>query len=184
ADLQRQYALKSMSPNHWKFLRMRPANFPTLRIAQFSAFCQNFKEFFPLVFKIESLNLLLSSLNCLSVNEYWLDHYRFGQPCAKHRGVIGSATAKTIFINSICLLLFAYGKRYDDVELMNQCFERLSRVGAERNSIINRYRTLGIEVSSAVETQALKHLKTTYCDNKRCLDCEIGLQIIKKNRNE
>src|SRR5690554_2023241 len=89
ADLQRQYALKSMSPNHWKFLRMRPANFPTLRIAQFSAFCQNFKEFFPLVFKIESLNLLLSSLNCLSVNEYWLDHYRFGQPCAKHRGVIG-----------------------------------------------------------------------------------------------
>lgn len=184
ADLQRQHGLKSMSPNHWSFLRMRPANFPTLRIAQFSAFCQNFKDFFPLVFEIESLNLLQSRLNRLSLNEYWLEHYRFGQRCARHRGVIGAAAAKTIFINSLCLMLFAYGRRNDDVELVNLSFERLSGVGAERNSITDRFRSLGVEVRSAVESQALKHLRTIYCDNKRCLDCEIGLQIIKKNRNE
>lgn len=184
ADLQKQYGLKPMSPNHWNFLRMRPANFPTLRIAQFSAFCQNFDQFFPPVFEIESLNLLSLHLKRLSLNEYWFEHYRFGERSARHHGAVGEAAAKTIFINSLCLLLFAYGRRYDDVGLMDQSFERMSGVRAEKNSITDRYQLMGLEVNSAVESQALKHLKTIYCESKRCLDCEIGLQIIKKNRNE
>ncbi len=81
-------------------------------------------------------------------------------------------------------MLFAYGRQQEDVGLMDQSFERMARVGAERNSIVDRYRKLGVKVRSAVETQGLKQLKTIYCDKKRCLDCEIGLQIIKKNRNE
>jgi hypothetical protein len=184
AGLKSKHGLKPMAYHHWRFLRMRPANFPTLRIAQFSAFCHRFEDFFSPVLEIENLTLWESMLKSLVLNPYWSVRYRFGKAGHPHHPAVGSAAAKTIFINWLCLLLFAYGRRHEDVDRMDQSFERMARVGAERNSIVDRYRRLGVKVRSAVDTQGLKQLKTIYCDKKRCLDCEIGLQIIKKSRNE
>jgi len=178
--LRKIHKLKPIENTNWKFLRMRPSNFPTFRLAQFAAFCFEINHFFALIIETENLNLWKIRFNALRVTEYWSTHYHFQKVTAKHSTQLGKETIELVFINTIAVLLFSYGRYASNDNYIDRCIAFLESIKPENNRIIQRYKELGIRVESAAETQALKHLKTIYCDRKRCLYCEIGSQIIKK----
>jgi hypothetical protein len=174
------HKLKPMDSVNWKFLRMRPSGFPTTRLAQFAALCFSINHFFALIIEIENLDLWRIRFNSLIVNEYWSTHYHFKKETAKHNTALGKGAIDLILINTIALLLFSYGKYVGDSSFMDRSILFLESIKPENNRIIQKYTELQIRVQSAADTQALKQLKISYCDKKRCLNCEIGLQIIKR----
>jgi len=178
--LRKIHQLKPMENVNWKFLRMRPLNFPTIRLAQFAALCSSINHFFALIIEIENLNLWRIRFNALIVNEYWSTHYHFKKETARHNTALGKGAIDLILINTIALLLFSYGKYVNDSSFMDRSVSFLEGIKPENNRIIQKYTELQVRVQSAADTQALKQLKTSYCDKKRCLNCEIGSQIIKR----
>jgi len=178
--LRKVHRLKPMENVVWKFLRMRPSGFPTIRLAQFAALCSSINHFFALIIEIENLNLWRIRFNGLIVNEYWSTHYHFRKETARHHTALGKGAVDLILINTIALLLFSYGKYVGDSKYMDRSVLFLEGIKPENNRIIQKYTKLGVQVQSAADTQALKQLKISYCDKKRCLSCEIGSQIIKR----
>lgn len=178
--LRKAHSLKPIEKTNWKFLRMRPWSFPTLRLAQFASFCFEINHFFAKIIEIENLDLWRIKFNALIVNEYWLTHYHFKKTSAKHSTQLGEKAIDLILINTVVVLLFSYGKYLGNEDYIDLSVSFLEKMKPENNRIIQGYKDLGVEVKSAADTQALKQLKTVYCDKKRCLECEIGYQIIKK----
>ncbi len=178
--LRKIHKLKPMESVSWKFLRMRPSGFPTIRLAQFAALCSSINHFFALIIEIENLNLWRVRFNALIINEYWSTHYHFKKETARHNTTLGKGAIDLILINTIALLLFSYGKYVGDSSFMDRSVLFLECIKPENNRIIQKYTELQIRVQSSADTQALKQLKISYCDKKRCLNCEIGSQIIKR----
>jgi len=177
--LRKVYSLKPIEKTNWKFLRMRPLNFPTLRIAQFASICFEINHLFAEIIELENLDLWKFKFNALTVNEYWATHYHFKKVSGNHNTRLGERAIELILINTIVVLLFSYGKYIGNEDFIDRSIAFLERIKPENNRIIQRYKELGVEVKTAADTQALKQLKTIYCDKKRCLHCEIGYQIIK-----
>lgn len=186
-ELKREYGylktihqLKPMSAAAWKFLRMRPHNFPTVRIAQFIALCKVIPQVFTKIIETENVFLWRSLFDTLKVNPFWEEHYHFQKPAkTRHKTALSKSMIDLVIINAIVQILFAYGRYIDDESYTDRALRFLEELPAERNSLVRYYRSLGVEVKSAAETQAIKQLSAIYCNNKRCLDCEIGVQILK-----
>lgn len=180
AFLKRKYRLISIDRTLWKFLRMRPQNFPTVRLAQFAALVQKSSHLFSKVLSARGLPDLYLLFNDLPVNEYWQTHYHFNK---KSRHVIsqpGLQSIHNIIINTVCVLLCAYGKYTDQPGLMERAIELLEKMPAEANTIVSQYVNAGIKVNCAFTSQALLQLNKCYCSQKKCLNCGIGIKILKK----
>jgi hypothetical protein len=174
------YSLKAMDKHIWRFLRMRPAGFPSMRIAQFAAFCHSNDHLFSRIIDVEDLTLHDEWLSNLPVNDYWKSHYHFeSQTETLHGNQLGQQAKHSILLNVISVVLFAYGRFIGNEKYINRAIDFLDSLNPETNRIIHQFETLGVTCKNAAQSQALIHLKTIYCDKKRCLDCEIGLQIIK-----
>src|SRR5690606_5843178 len=112
--LRKLHNLNPISVVNWKFLRMRPMNFPTVRLAQFAAFCIEIDHFFSSIIESENLDLWRLRLAELKVNEYWSTHYHFQKTATKHRIRLGKVASDLIIINTVVVLLFSYGKHVGD----------------------------------------------------------------------
>lgn len=178
--LKQKYKLVPMNQSIWKFLRMRPQNFPTIRLAQFAALIVKSNHLFSKIIKKNTLTELYALFDALPVNGYWLTHYHFNK---KTKGVIlqpGKSTIDSILINAVSLFLFCYGKYTDQPNLIEHAFDLLEKLPAERNAIVNQYRSSGLRISNAFTSQALLQLNKYYCNEKKCLNCSLGLKILKK----
>lgn len=181
AYLRKAYSLKPLNAHVWKFLRMRPMGFPSMRIAQFSAFCFSSKHLFSRIIETEDLTLYTKWLSDLPVNDYWKNHYHFNDAKERlHGNQLGRQAINSILLNTIVTVLFAYGKYIGNESHVKRAISLLQTIPVEHNSIVKRYEDIGFKCRSAADSQALLHLKAHYCDLKRCLDCEIGFQIMKK----
>ncbi len=178
--LKKKYRLVPMNAAIWKFLRMRPQNFPTVRLAQFAALIVKSSQLFSKVLNVDLMADLYPIFNDLPVNEYWLTHYHFNKITKQVIVQPGKSSIENIIINSVCLFLFSYGKYTDQSILIDRAFDFLERIPAERNIIVNQYRCAGVEVPNALTSQALLQLNKCYCNEKKCLNCTIGLKILKK----
>ena len=173
--LRRKYNLKPIAVSVWKFMRMRPQNFPTLRLAQFAGLIINSNHLFSKVITLKDNNFF----DLLPINSYWETHYHFNK-VAEHVVVqLGKHTIHNIFINTSSLFLFAYGKYINQHLLIDRAITLQENLPAERNAILKQYKDAGVKVSSAFQSQALLHLKKFYCNEKKCLSCGIGLRILK-----
>ena len=179
--LRKAHLLKPIENTNWKFLRMRPGSFPSIRLAQFASFCFIINHFFAKIIETESLNLWKIRFKSLNVNAYWSTHYHFRKLTDKHSTKLGEGAIDLILINTIVVLLFSYGKYMNNESYIDRSILFLESIKSESNHIVRQYKGLGIGIKTAADTQALKQLKTIYCDKKRCLSCEIGSQIIKQN---
>jgi len=177
--LKRKYSLDEMNSTHWKFMRMRPANFPSLRIAQFSLILNNWDKLIEQLFYNSSVENLTSILQ-QPMNIYWKSHYRFGKTAKVKSSKLGSTMVNLILINSIVPFLYTYGKAHDDASLQESAIETLQQIKSENNSIISRWKSIGIENRSAFESQGLIELKNEYCTFKKCLTCKIGVWILNR----
>lgn len=177
---KRAYSLKKMDKHTWRFLRMRPAGFPSMRIAQFAALCYKSSHLFTKIIETEDITLHFDLLSDLPVNEYWKTHYHFkGKTEKLHGNQLGKQAVNSILLNTVAVMLFTYGQFIGNETYVHRAIRLLENLPSEQNSIIKQFSDLGVKCENAVHSQALIHLKTIYCDQKRCLDCEIGLQIIK-----
>jgi hypothetical protein len=175
--LHSKYHLQSVEPHVWKFMRLRPGNFPSIRIAQFAALIHQTPSLFSVILDAEHLSLLLEIFT-YDVSEYWRTHYTFGNVSHPVRKSMGLESAKIIIINTIVPFYFIYGKKLGLTKYQDKAMQFLEQIEAEDNSLITQWRNLGIKPQNAFDTQALLQLKSEYCDKKRCLDCGIGAKII------
>jgi Protein of unknown function (DUF2851) len=178
AYLSKLYNLQAIDKYHWKFLRLRPANFPTLRIAQFASLVVDSNQLLSKIFEVNSLKEIYQLFN-IRVSNYWLNHYNFQEKSIFRNKSLGRSFVSTLIINAIIPTLFIYGKLQGRDEYCNKAIRFLEEINPEKNSIIQGWSDIGIPIQSAADTQALLQLKKKYCDTKRCLECSIGYSILK-----
>ncbi len=176
--LQRKYKLIPLKSAFWKFARLRPLNFPTIRIAQFAALIHRSDN---LLSKVLSANNVKEIQNLLSVqlSNYWQDHYLFNKLSIRRKKTLGKSAIHGIIINAIVPFTFLYGEKLGNEKFKNKAFDLLSSIPPERNHIIEKWHSVGIEADSAYQSQALLQLKQKYCDRQKCLKCAIGNSILR-----
>ncbi len=177
AFLQKKYPLTPMQSHAWKFMRMRPANFPTIRIAQLSALYRKEPSLFSQVLEIRTF-ADLQHLFDVKPSDYWDDHYLFDSTSEIQEKPIGEAALLSLAINVIVPMQFLYGQHHGMQDRIEQSLDLLGNLPKEDNQIIRKWRELGWKARNAVHTQGLLELKTKRCDERRCMDCRIGHQII------
>ncbi len=175
--LQKKHSLKPIEPHLWKFMRVRPGNFPSIRIAQFAAFIHLNPSFFSNILEAVNVQTLINLLK-IEVSAYWKNHYTYENATRDISKPLGEESCKVIIINAIIPYYFMYGKINGLANFQDKALQFLETLGPEKNSIIDRWKQLGIVSKHAFDTQALIEQKNEYCDKKRCLDCGIGLKII------
>lgn len=178
--LQRKYSLTPMGIHEWKFLRLHPGNFPTIRIAQLAALVHHSHGLLSRVLEMEEL-AELSSLFSSNCSEYWQQHYRFDKPSARRGGRMGIESVNLLMINLVVPFLFLYGSRTGEEKYMARGMHFLEQTSGEDNSIIRKWKDFGLEVNRASVSQALLELKNNYCNSKRCLSCGLGISLLKIN---
>ncbi len=180
--LYKKYSLKGIESHLWKFMRLRPGNFPTIRISQFAALVHRSNGLFSRILEIENLGEL-KELFDVNASEYWNSHYSFNKSSRKKLvKELGNDSVNSLIINIVVPFLFVYGEKQNKNYLKNRALEFLDQIPAEKNSVIAKWEALGIKSRSAFESQALLHLKNNYCEKKKCLNCQIGVKLVKTNR--
>ena len=177
---KKKYNLVTGNKNLWKFMRLRPGNFPTIRIAQFAYLIHQSSNLFSQIINCQSF-IEFEKLFNLSTSEYWKSHYIFNKESKYQRKKFGKTTFYTIMINAVIPIIFLYAKTRNNQEQVERSLELLEKIPAEKNSIIEKWKNLGISCSSAYRSQAIIHLNNEYCRLKKCLNCQIGHRILTKN---
>ncbi len=178
--LYKKYGLSGIESHLWKFMRLRPINFPTIRIAQLAMLIHHSTALFSRILETEDLDKLNTLFN-VSASEYWNNHYRFNKISEENRQKnLGKIVFNNLLINTIAPLLFVYGDQHLDQGMKDRALFLLEKLEPESNQIIRKWNELGIGSRSAFETQALLQLKNNYCNNKKCLNCQLGTKIISK----
>lgn len=177
--LAHKYGLEPIPASLWKFLRLRPANFPTVRIAQLAALYHKCEAPFNAVLEAENIEEL-ENLFATAPAPYWLDHYQFDKPSKNHVKIPGREFIHLLAINTLAPMLFLYGKERHRPTLQEKALAWLETLPAERNAVINQWHKLGIKPAHAYQSQALLHLRSNYCEAKRCLSCAIGTALLKE----
>ncbi|MCL1943174.1 MAG: DUF2851 family protein [Candidatus Azobacteroides sp.] len=181
--LRHKYKLQPIDPVCWKSHRLRPANFPELRIAQFAAVYHRLSGLFSRIMKAADLSEL-HELFKIRPSDYWNTHYSFGTVSPESGKSIGNTLIDALLINVVIPVIFSYGITLDYSVLTDKAFSFLEELPPENNSIIREWAGLGLKASNAGDSQALIHLKKEYCEQKKCLYCRIGREILAdKNMN-
>jgi hypothetical protein len=175
--LKKKFSLQPMDSSQWKFLRLRPSNFPTIRIAQFAQLIHKSSHLFSKILEIEKVKDI-EKLFGVPVSDYWLTHYTFDKLSARREKHFGKTAIQIILINTVVPFLFAYGKQKQFEIHQERALKFLDKIEAEKNSIIKHWNELGIVSGNAGRSQSLIQLKNEYCSKKNCLNCALGNKII------
>ena len=177
--LRQKFSLSPIDPSLWKFAKMRPVNFPTIRIAQFAALTHRSRKLFSQLLETGDL-MELRRFFQHEASDYWKNHYVFGEVSPKRKKVIGEESIDVLLINTLIPFLFAFSIKKDRPEILERAYALLEKIAPERNSIIEKWKLLGVNVENAYDTQALLELKKRYCDEKKCMQCGIGYRLLSK----
>lgn len=178
--LKAKYSLTAIDHFTWKYMRLRPPNFPAIRLAQFAALVFKSNHLFSKILELNNPALIGSLFAALPINSYWSDHYRFDVVSQTANKQIGNQSINNILINTVAVGLFAYGHYVDRQDKIDLAVALLENTPAENNKLVRRFNTIGFRTESADQTQALIQLKQGYCDAKKCLHCGIGIKLLKQ----
>ncbi|MFB6454457.1 DUF2851 family protein [Chitinophaga sp. Hz27] len=174
--LKHKHSLLPMPAHSWKWLRIRPSAFPTMRLAAFAALWTQRPRLFASLAEATSIDDLRQLL-FVQPSPYWETHYRFDQEVETAHGM-GEQALNSLIINMVLPLRFFYGSRKGSLYLQQQSLEWLLSMPAEDNRIILKWKQSGIMPANALASQGLLHLKKYYCDEMRCLHCMIGVKLL------
>jgi len=179
AFLSKKYHLESlkMSEHQWKFLRLRPANFPTLRLAQLASMLVNLKNVFSTILETTSFDQL-NKLVAQPTSEYWNMHYHFGKQGKSRAKKMGKSSVENIIINTVVPILAAYGEMHQQQECIDRAVGFLQQLSPENNRITRLWKSLDQVIKSAFDSQASIEMYNEYCLKKRCLSCNIGVKLL------
>ena len=178
AVMKAKFNLLAMPAERWRFMRMRPSNFPTIRLAQMAQLIHKNGCLFSKIREAKNGNEV-KALFDVAASKYWETHYRFGTPTKSKPKHLGDSTADVLMINAVAPLLFCYGKLHKDESVCETAMLFLEETEAEDNAIIRHFASCGIKADNAMQTQALLYLFNMYCKRKRCLECRLGNVLMK-----
>jgi hypothetical protein len=176
--LAKKHTLIPLDGYLWKFLRLRPLNFPTVRIAQFAKLISEADKLFARVIEHPNPEGLKELFRC-GTSEFWHTHYHFEKSAPQGERLLGKESVENILLNTVAPFLFVYGKSQGEDEAAERAMNLLSALEPENNTIIRSWKICGLEASDAGRSQALLELKEGYCSKKKCLDCGIGRFLLK-----
>jgi hypothetical protein len=162
------------------FLRTRPVNFPTVRLAQLARLLYQSSTLFAFIKETEQISEIRKWLS-VTAGEFWDDHYTFQKSSVRRSKKLGNQMIDTLIINTVIPILFAYGLLHNEEQYKNRALNWLDELEPELNAITNSYTELGLVNKSAFDSQALLELKGHYCDAKKCLDCAMGNALLKRS---
>ena len=178
--LAKKYKLKPIGKGQWKLLRLRPANFPYLRIAQFASLIEKSSHLFSRILDCNKIQDVIKLFQA-EVSEYWLTHYVFDKESLRKEKPVGESFITLILINTVIPFLFLYGKLRSEEYHSGKALAWMQSLPAEQNFITSYWTSLGIPNAHASDSQALIQLRKNYCNEKRCLDCAIGNKILQRS---
>ncbi len=175
--LKHKYKLSNSNVLIPKYFRLRPPNFPTIRLSQLASLYHQKQSLFSEMVKAKTLNDYYNLFD-VSASEYWNTHYNFGVSSLKRKKQLTKKFIDLLLINTVIPLLFSYGKEIgkDNSEVL---LKLASTITSEENSIIKKFNDLRISSKNSLQSQALLQLKNEYCTKKKCLQCAIGNAILK-----
>ena len=177
--LAHKFGLTPMNAKLWRFLRLRPQNFPHIRISQLANLYFSRRSDLSTLIECDTVKQAERMLHT-SVTPYWETHYTFGSVSEKNEKQLSSASLHLLMINTVAPMLFAYGRYKSDERLCDRAFTFLESLKAENNHIVRMWKECGLTVQNAGDTQALIQLKKEYCDKKDCLRCRIGYEYLRR----
>lgn len=178
--LKAKFSLQLIDKSLWKLLRLRPANFPTIRISQLANLLNNETRLFSKILDAKSVKEI-EKLFKVAASEYWSTHYQFGVEAEKSSTKkVGETLINTLIINVVVPFLFVYGKQKQDEKLIDKALNFLENVKSESNAIIIKWNELNVVSNNAMQSQALLELKNNYCSQKKCLNCNVGSKILQQ----
>lgn len=181
AYLQHKFELTPIDPHRWRFLRLRPNNFPHVRIAQLACLYHRSYGLLSQVLEAESLAEVRTLLKG-GISDYWLTHYTFAAAAPSRPKTLSPTTLDLLLINTVVPFLYAYGKHKDNEALCARASRFLEELKPENNHIIRLWSECGLTAAHAGDSQALIQLKKNYCDRKKCLYCRIGYEYLKRKK--
>jgi hypothetical protein len=161
----------------WKFLRLRPNNFPSVRLAQFAALVDQQPNWVSLLLETESVEVLKTRLQ-VAPSPYWQTHYVFGKVANAPVPALGEPAAESLLLNAAVPLRAAWSRHRDERRYLDAAMALLEALPAERNHVVDLYADLGLSVKTAFDSQALLELHAGYCGPKQCLRCAVGVGIV------
>ncbi|KPK80638.1 MAG: hypothetical protein AMS27_16545, partial [Bacteroides sp. SM23_62_1] len=176
--LRKKYNLRPIHHELWKFLRMRPVNFPTVRIAQFAAMLNSNPGLVSKFLEHEP-EAIYDELRSLEPSGYWDRHYRFNNPSTVKKKSLGNEAVYNIIINTLIPVYFEYGRQTGTDHYRQKAVEFLEKLPPEANRVVRGWKEYGMKVPNAFYSQAMLQLKNYYCNYKKCLFCQVGNQIIR-----
>jgi len=179
--LAHKFTLKPMDAAQWRFLRLRPQNFPHIRLSQLANLYYEQRAGLSALLEcqtVEQLRTLLPS----HVTPYWETHYTFGSQSAKNVKRLTAGSLNLLIINTAIPMLFAVGRHRRREDLCDRAFDLLEELRPENNHIVRMWQQCGLEARSAGDSQALIQLKRQYCDRRDCLRCRFGYEYLKGER--
>ncbi|OJW72804.1 MAG: hypothetical protein BGO68_00565 [Candidatus Amoebophilus sp. 36-38] len=174
-----QFNKYTINKSNWKFFRLRPANFPTIRIAQLVQILYQQPHLFNWL--VHTPVEVLRSQLAVTQSTYWQHYYTFGKPSKSKIPGLGISSIENILINTVVPLLVAYGKSHDQSTYIDKALALLQTLPPEYNNITHEWEKLGIKAQNAFDSQALIELFNCFCIQKRCLSCNIGTTLLQRS---
>jgi hypothetical protein len=181
--LRAKFELQPIDGSQWKLLRLRPDNFPHVRIAQFAALIHTSSKLFSKIVKNPDIEYLRGLFACVP-SDYWTTHYLFGAESTSKSKRLGSQSVNSILINTVVPFIFCFASHKGNEELKEKALQILESIPAEKNTIVTGWQNLSLKSESAYDSQAFIHLKKQYCEEKKCLRCRIGHKVLTLNSVE
>ncbi|ASK31743.1 hypothetical protein CEY12_17210 [Chryseobacterium sp. T16E-39] len=166
-----------------KFLRLRPPNFPTVRLSQLADLYYQHQNLFSKIILIKNTDELLNVFKNVQASEYWNNHFNFGKISTINQPkTLSPDFIELIILNTVLPLKYTYHK-YHNEEIADEIIEFYKNLSPEKNSIIDSWKKLGIKMNHSMETQSLIYHFKSCCEEKNCLQCSIGLRLLKDPTN-
>ena len=178
--LQHKFQLDEPARAGWRYLRLRPQNFPHLRLVQLAQLYHRGTAGLSTLLHATTREELHDAFET-SATPYWQEHYLFGMPSTLSEKRLSAASRDLLIINTVCPILFAHGQAHNDEEEQEQAVTLLEQLKPEQNFIIRQWQQCGLTVSTAADSQALIQLKREYCDRHDCLRCRFGYEYLKNH---
>ena len=178
--MQAKFKLKTMPTSMWRFMRMRPGNFPTIRLAQIAQIIYQNALMFSKLLNCNNLKEVKMIFD-VATSAYWETHYRFMVSSPRKIKHLGDVTVNTLIINVVAPMLFTWGKRHEQSEQCDKAVALLEEIEAENNHVTRLFTQSGIAFQNATQSQAVLTLYENYCKKRRCLECRIGNILINSD---
>jgi hypothetical protein len=176
--LKSKFDLTPIDSHLWRFMRLHPGNFPTLRLAQFASIIHHSQSIIGKLFDSNDVKTYRKLFGA-EASGYWNTHFTFDKPSAPKRKTLGLSSIDLLIINLVAPMLVAYGRWKSDTAMIEKAVDLLMQIKPENNTYTRNWGKIGIFANDAATSQSFIELKSQYCDSKKCLSCAVGIQLLK-----